>query len=218
MLFVFQGTYPGLFTDPFFPHQYFVLGSVYHYNPGIFHGKGFDCSNSRHFQFQKEVFKDQCYLRKTCGKVKNMKPSRAIQLGLCRSAGGFVFAPTTDILRTTSKEIARLTMFIVVIRDWIDFKNRLVVVPNRMQLKRGNKVLHSSPTKCVFTLTADDHNYFNYYKTDGLANRRDWSEYSFNNCIGPIITLSDAISFRDVFNQIFVADLHNMQKKVTENV
>jgi hypothetical protein len=201
-------------VDPFFPNQYFVVGSLQHYNSGVFSGKGFECSNSHHFQFSRQLSRDQCSLRKSSGKIKKMKPSKAIQVGLCRSAGGLIFTPCSDIIKIPSIEVARLTMFVVVLKEWIDFTNRLVIIPNKMQLKIGEKIQQSSPTKNIFTVGADDHQYFLSCRTDMLANRRNWSEYSFNNCTGPIVTLADAIAFRNVLNQIFVDEMHRHRHKV----
>lgn len=189
-----------------------MLGSVQLHNPGTFNGKGFECSNHHHIQLKKEVQNDKCLLRKTSGKLKRMKASKAIQLGLCRSAGGFVFAPTENVIQTSTKQIARLTMFIVVIGDWIDFKNHLVIVPHSMPFEQGDNV-HTSSLKNIFTLAAEDHDFF---KPDDFVGK-DWVEYSFNNCTGPIVSFADAVSIRNVFNQIFVNDLYRMKKIFMEN-
>ena len=83
-----------------------------------------------------------------------------------------------------------------------------------MQIKVGDKVQQSFQTKNIFTLEADDHQYFNSYKTDALANRHQWSEFSFNTCIGPIITLADSVSIRNVMNNIFVDEMSVVKAKM----
>jgi hypothetical protein len=142
-----------------------------------------------------------------------MKPSKALQIGLCRSAGGLLFTPDTDIIKISTINVARLTLFVVVLREWIDFKNRLVITPTTMQIKIGEKVQNSFPSKNLFNIGADDYQYFASSRTDMLANRHRWQEYSFNTCIGPNMTLAESVSIRDVMNSIFVDQMLHLKER-----
>jgi hypothetical protein len=224
----FQGSYPGVFVDQLFPLHFFVIGSLQYYNRGVFAGQIFQCSNRHHHQVSQFSRKKKCFVTKPrgfIGKVKKMRPSKALQVALCRSEDGVVFTPDTDIINVHSSDVrtplsidvARLTMFVVVLKEWVDFQNRLVVLPDRLHVKIGDKVQHSIPPKSVFDVNGDDHEYFSSNRSDLLGNRKLWREFSFNNCCGPFITLAEAVSFRDEMNRTFVKEMQHLKTKYTNS-
>lgn len=175
------------------------------------------CSNAHHQQPTLGFARDSCLVNHPKGyysKIKRMKPSKGLQVGLCRSRNGYLAAPETDIIRITSGDIARLNVFVVVVKEWVNFDERLVIIPEKMQMKIKDRVQHTFPTKNIFEVSEDDYHYFVSSRTDMLANRHQWCEYSFNNCIGPLMTLSDAISVRDLMNRMFVDDMEDLKRKL----
>ena len=223
-----QGSYPSVFVDQLFPLHFFVIGSLQYHNRGVVAGQTFQCSNRHHQQVSRFTIKKKCHVTKPrgfIGKVKKMRPSKALQVALCRSQDGVVYTPDTDIINVHSSDartslsidVARLTMFVVVLKEWIDFQNRLVVLPDKLYIKIGDKIQHSISPKSVFDVNGDDHEYFNSNRTDLLGNRKFWREFSFNNCSGPFITLAEAVSFRDEMNKTFVKEMQHLKAKCTNS-
>ncbi len=196
--------------------KFFVVGSMQFFNHGSFAYGNFICSNIHHQQTS-GFSSDQCAVNKPKGyltKLKRMRASKALQIGLCRSNYGYLFAPETDIIRTSAKDVARLNMFVVVLKEWIDFNDRLVIIPDKMPIKIGDRVQHSQPTKCIFDTDEDDYQYFKSCKTDMLANRNKWGEFSFNSCVGPFMTLAEAVSVRKNMNRMFVDDKNSFKARL----
>jgi hypothetical protein len=208
-------------VDPLFPLTFFVLGSLQYFNRGEFAGRGFVCSNPHHQQPGLGYARDSCLVNKPKGyhsKIKKMKPSKGLQVGLCRSKQGYLAAPETDFIRIPSGDVARLNVFVVVLKEWVNFDERLVIIPEKLQMKIKDRVQQTFSTKNIFEVNEDDYQYFASSKTDMLANRHHWCEYSFNNCIGPLITLADAVSVRDVMNKMFVDDMGELKMKLKSSL
>lgn len=188
-----------------------------YFNRGEFAGRGFVCSNTHHQQPTLGFARDSCLVNNPKGyynKIKRMKPSKGLQIGLCRSRHGFLASPETDIIRIPSGDVARLNAFVVVLKEWVNFDERLAIIPEKMQMKIKDRVQHTFPTKNIFEVTEDDYHYFASSRTDMLANRHRWCEHSFNNCMGPFMTLADAISVRDIMNKMFVDDMTDLKRKL----
>lgn len=147
-----------------------------------------------------------------------MKPSKGLQVGLCRSRKGYLFTPETDAIRIPSGDIGRMNTFVVVLKEWVNFEDRLCIIPDKMQMKIRDRVQHTFPTKNIFEVNEDDYNYFSSCKTDMLANRHHWTEYSFNSCFGPFITLADAVAVRNHLNKMFVDDVHDFKSRLRSSI
>jgi hypothetical protein len=210
----FQGVYLSVFVDPLFPMKFFVVGSLQHFNHGVFEGKGFVCSNPHHEQ---SPGFDQCSVTKPRGfatKLKKMRASKALQVGLCRSQHGYLCVPESDIIRLPSADVTRLNVFAIVLKEWVDFENRLVIIPSKMHIKIGESVQYSYPAKSVLDINEEDHQYFRSCRTDLLANRHQWIEYCFNSCVGPIMTLAEAISTCKIMNKTFIDDMRTFKLRM----
>ena len=108
------------------------------------------------------------------------------------------------------KDVEKIPIFTVVLKQWIDFQRQCVVVPNTItRVTLNPRVVHNIG---IWNLSPNDWTFFLNYRLSNLTSVFDWTEYSFNSVTGPFLTMTDACNLRDVMNHVFV------EKKQTQNL
>lgn len=212
---VSQGDYaamfPGMVDGAF--STFYVLGALISVHDGLncVDGQPFKCTNERHVQNGLGGF---------CQFTKNyafeMEKSQfdfmiSNHLNTCIPGNVGVRLDTFKCAGDTKPfvapgcycDISKLPMFVVVLKQWIDFSRQCVILPKHLKrVSLGDRVVQSVE---IWNTKPVDWTYFLNFRGSNLAAMHDWQECSFNSLIGPFLNMTDACNMRDVQNRMFMA-------------
>jgi hypothetical protein len=218
----YSSMFPGLVDGSF--STFYVVGALISMHDGVncVDGQPYKCMNERHSQLGPGGY---CQFSKVNAfemERGNFDFMISNHVNTCipgnfgARSSSFKCAGDTKpkIIPGVYKDIEKVPIFIIVLKQWVDMQRQCVVVPKTMtRVNLNPRVVHNID---IWNLSPHDWTFFLNYRLGNLTSILDWTEYSFNSITGPFLTMIDACHLRDVMNHMFVEKkrIHDLSLKV----